>query len=560
MESVLLQILKWAAGAPEYLTPIQDLVQDVDEDALLQLIAAHGLYNRLSRRIQAEHPRWASRNFSIRLFGLSRHARQVVHQQAEALREIVLALPAGTPAVIPVKGFSLYALTGESDNLRASGDIDVFADDLEGLRAVMTGLGYSTEESHGGGSHFAVMYRNGVQIEVHRSFPVWAYPPGLVMADMRFQSHPRVWAQPFSDLRETAIGYWDIAEGAGPGAAPEMQDLTLPNLTMMALLLCVHVFRHYVEGQALDSPIVRLGELADIHDLMRHPRFNGKRFWALVALLSAHDAVSFVRHLLHLFLGADPIGALDQAGAPDQGRNQGQTPDGAGLSGMASFPMLLSSWSGWAAPHAPDELLQRLNPQDVFDRLGPNRVTAGCGWYDAFPLAHGGAAGAGILSRIIVQSVAQQQLPVRLSVHWGGDALRFDIEILWPLPRGYRYQVLLYYPYKFQGTRPAGFETLYSNVRWAEIGHQDHERPVGSGVPAQNAPDQNGVDCGPMRLTECGCEAHLSFEWSGLPPAFSREGLVPMMALVMKIREGRSDSVCFREDTLVMLPLYVVPG
>ena len=94
---------------------------------------------------------------------------------------------AGGAAVLPVKGLSLHALTGEDDSLRASGDIDLYADDLDGLWAVMTDLGYQTDEDERAesNSHFAVLSRGDIQVELHRTFPVWAYPPGLMDADLQ---------------------------------------------------------------------------------------------------------------------------------------------------------------------------------------------------------------------------------------------------------------------------------------------------------------------------------------------------------------------------------------
>ncbi|WP_165864060.1 nucleotidyltransferase family protein [Capsulimonas corticalis] len=522
-DAAILQILKWAAGAPGDF----DAVRSVDEDALLLLIASHNLYSRFFRRVQKERPRWASRVLNIRAFTLNRFARHRIQQQIASLGEIVKSVPAVAGPVIPIKGLSIYALTGGDDNIRVSGDIDLFSKDPESLWEAMTRLGYATEEKRDKGSHVAVMYRGDVQVEIHRSFPVWSYPPGLAGADMRPEAHPGLWIQPFSDLRETSIHYQEIADESCPGVAPGTQDLTAPNPMMSALLLCVHAFRHYVEGQALESPIVRLGELADIHDLARHPQFDERRFHRLVNRFSAHDAVNFVQSLARQYLGAVPFRTPNPAGALSSDESPHET---------TSAPMLLSNWSGWTAPRTPDELLQRLNPKDVFDRLEPNRVAADGSWYIAASCHPKESGETQMLSRILVQSPARDQIPARLRAFWELDALRFEIEILRALPPGYRYQVLLYYPYKFQGSRPAGFEIPYSNVKWTEIGAHD------LGNPAINT----GA-------------AHLSFEWSEMPAAFRPDRQVPIMTLVMKIRDGHESNVCFREDALLMLPLHVIP-
>ena len=489
-----------------------------------------------------------SRSMSIRAFTLNNLAKQRTQHQIASLLEIVQAAPTDTGPVIPIKGLSLYALTGENDNIRMSGDIDIFAENPESVWVAMTGLGYATEEKHEEGSHFAVMHRNGEQVEIHRSFPVWTYPPSLAAADLRPASHPSLWMQPFSDLRETSIQYEDIAGEVCPGIAPKTQGLTVLNPTMAALLLCVHAFRHYVEGHALDSPIVRLCELADIHDLLHHPQFDEVRFRSLVSRFSAHDAIGFVQCFLHLHLGVAPHGESHQLELLDRDEVAGER-WGAGIK---PFPMLLSSWAGWIAPQSPDELLLPLNSKKVFDRLAPNLVTAG-GWHCTSSCNQNEAAGTQTLSRIIVQSITREQLPVKLFACWESDTLHFDVEILRTLPKGYRYQVLVYYPYKFQGVRPAGFEVPYSNARWAEAGYDGFGNPTFSDDAGQNS-----VGIVPISLNEHGCEARLSFRWSDLPLTFSRARLVPMMVLVMKIRDEQPHNICFREDTLLMLPLHII--
>jgi hypothetical protein len=529
-ETQLLQILRWAAGAPEDVSSIQE----VDEDALVSLIAAHNLFSRFFNRLQAQRPPWMTRALSIKAFSLNRYAKETVQRQIAALREIVQAMPADAGPVIPIKGMSLYALTGETDNLRASGDIDLFAQDPECLWRTLTRLGYATEEKQDDGSHYAIMHRSGVQIEIHRYFPAWAYPSGMT-GDMRPSSHPGVWMQPFADLGETQIHSQDIAEDAAPGVAPQTHDLTLPSPAVMALLLCLHAFRHYVEGQALDSPIVRLCELADVRDLVRHPRFQEKQFQALVSRFSAHDAVRFVQHLLRFYLKTDLFN-------PQEPVRDDQADE------TMPLPLRLSFWSGWAAPCTPNEMLRQLNPKSVFDRLEPNVVAADGGWYSAFSPAYDGATALRPLPRVIVRSPLREQIPVRLSARWETDRLLLNVEILHPCPPGYRYQVLLYYPYKFQGTRPAGFEVPYSNVHWAEVGYDEQQQILLSS-------DCSAVSIG---TSEHGSSAHIPFPWADLPPVFQSDDLVPMMALVMKIRQERSARGHLYTDTMMIIPLHIV--
>lgn len=531
-EDQLLQILRWAAGAPKDVSS----VQEVDEDALLSLIASHNLSSRFFNRLQEQRPPWATRTLSIKVFSLNRHAKETVQQQIAALGEIIQAMPVDAGPVLPVKGLSLYALTGETDNLRASGDIDLFAQDPDCLWRTLTQLGYATEEKHDDGSHYAIMHRSSIQIEIHRYFPAWAYPSGLT-DDMRPSSHPGVWMQPFADFRETQILVQDIAADAAPGIAPQTHVLMLPSPTVMALLLCLHVFRHYVEGQPLDSPTVRLCEIADVRDLARDPRFQEEQFQALANRFSAHDAVNFVRQLLRLYLQTDLFNRPKQERVHDDL-----------TAGIMAFPLRLSFWSGWAAPCTPNEMLRQLNPKQVFDRLDPSVVIADGNWYDTFSPAYDGDTAMRLLPRVIVRSPLKELIPVRLSACWETERLLLNVEILQPCPRGYRYQVLLYYPYKFQGTRPAGFETRYSNVHWASYGDDERQQILLSS-------DCNNIS---VDVGEHSSSANIPFRWADLPSTFNSDGLTPVMAIVMKIKEDTSTGSFMQVDTMIMLPLHVV--
>ena len=510
MTPTTLDALRWAAGASEDL----HTAPDVDEAELLGLVAGHNLFSRLHRRLQAERPRWASRTLTIQAWNLFRYARQRTGAHIAALHEITQAYRgAGGTAILPIKGLSLYALTGEDDSLRVSGDIDLYADDLDGLWAAMTGLGYHTDEDERGedNSHFAVMSRGDIQVELHRTFPVWAYPAGLTDADLQPAHNPGVWVQPFPDLRENNLRHADMAAHAVAGLAPGTESLRVPDSTLAAFLLCTHAFRHYVEGHALPAPIVRLGEVADIRGLFRHPRFDIGKFQSLVDKFGGHDAVAFARYVVRVFL-QDELGEWP---GPDE------------------FPMQLTRWSGWATLHTPDELLRPLDPKAAFERLEPNIIMPG---RETAP------------SRVIVQGT--ERLPVQVSADWKAEGVSLHVSISAPLPPGCRYQVLLYYPYQYRGTRPVGFEIpyKYSNVRWLEIGHGERDTTV---------PWEDGSIL-KIRWDEHGCTALVPFPWSALPPAFPSGGMVPMMALVMRLREAQPPVVRLREDVLTLLPLQVV--
>lgn len=511
------QILKWAAGAPEDITDIGS----IDVQALLRLIAAHHLHGRFVTRVGLEHPRWVPRTLSLGAWKLLDRARQALRRQAEAVRGISEALGADAVPPVVIKGISTYALTGDSRNVRVGGDVDLLADDPERLWAAMTGLGYVlTRDKDEHGAEYAVMIRDGLEVEIHRYFPAWAYPEGLADADLRPAHNPGVWEQPFGDVRLTKIDRQDLADDIETSAAQHTPGLTVPGPTTMTLVLCAHLFRHYAEGRPHPAPVVRLGELADVHDLIGHARFSRERFEGLVSRLHAEDAVRFVRCVSRLCLAADPFAWLDAEEVHPE--------PGAAL----PFPMQLSPWSGWGALLTPDELLRPLAPGALFDRLGPNVVTAGVG-QDEAP------------ARIIVQSPQGEQMPLRLSVTWDPVALHVGLRIPAPLPSGCRYQALLYDPSHWNAGTPPG--TLPDSICWAEAGHDQ---------PEQTQRFEHGGDAA-MHLNGEGCEAQFALPWAALPPGFAAHGSGSVMVVVMRLQDGQPPNVRFREDILMLIPLHV---
>jgi hypothetical protein len=298
----LRNILKWAAGADE--PPPEG--HTVDTTALLALARRHRLCGRLLQRVRALSvpPDWCPASLVTEL--RSRHLRAALAQEQKvaAYREIRSALSGAEPP-LPIKGWTTYALTGERRHIRVSGDLDLVCPDPEGLTRTLRTLGYVGEVLDGGRHEYAHLRRGSVAIEIHRYFPVYAYPPGVLATADRLPPDGRdaVRPQAFVPPLRRDLNYADISEAIICGKAIGMEDLMVPDPTMAAFLLCTHEFKEYLTSP-LDLPIpIRLGVLADIRDLTLHPGFRPERFVALAARFGAEDAVALTDRLLTCWLG-----------------------------------------------------------------------------------------------------------------------------------------------------------------------------------------------------------------------------------------------------------------
>lgn len=543
-----IKILRWAAGMG---LDIPEL-QDVDEQNLFELLGQHRLVQRFLYRFLVEHPDWCSkilRGFPAwcapslldRLLKTQSEHRAWMSTHIEAINELMAFAHDLMP--IAVKGFSRFVATGDPRAAHASGDVDLLAAEPEDLVANMVRVGYVIEEAHASGSHAAILVRGQVRVEVHRFLPIWSYPTGMIGVSMYAPLNCGIWTQPYGDIHTTEVKHSDLVNESTLGIVAGTGELRVPGPTMTALLLCAHVFRHYVEGIPRAVPVVRLGELADIRDSIRCEHFEPQRFRDLVDQFSAHDAILFVRHLFRVFLEEDPLGWLT---------SDVEIPSDS-IGNRNPFPALLSAWSGWAVLLSSEELLHRLDPREMFERLNPNPIEA-CQtkpiWY--FGAGHDcEGVKARTLPRIIIQSPTFQRLPIALASFWQDQTLRIDITIPRRLPCGSRYQTLMYHPYNLEGDRAVGFETLFSNVLWAEVSHSqlEHTQSFANGGAAL------------VRLTADGVEAEFVWPWSALPSAFVDSAVVPMVVAVMRIKEDNSrENICFREDILEILPLHLFPS
>lgn len=61
-----------------------------------------------------------------------------------------------------------------------------------------------------------------------------------------------------------------------------------------------------------------------------------------------------------------------------------------------------------------------------------------------------------------------------------------------------------------------------------------------------------------MRLTDACYHAKFEFPWSSpLPATFKPDSVVPMVLVIMRIRQDQPPNIRFREDAMVMVPLLI---
>lgn len=525
------EILKWAAGAPLDLTQIKS----VDEEALLRLLKLHRLETRFSERVKKEKPAWCSRPLYLEAWTRSREARANLTRRLQALREVSAAVVKRGLPLITVKGFSTYAITGDVRSIYQSNDLDVFYGDLEYFWQTLESNGYRGEKrlDH----EYGRMSKPGVSIDLHRYFPVYAYPEGATATDLRPARSPGCWLQPFSPRTETEITYKDLRQNSFPSSVDETEGFLVPTPAMAVLILCAHEFRDYIEAPTRRS-ILKLSVLANIRDLALHARFDRRRFAALVTRFNGHDAVAFVGHLLQTYFGANPLPAmLDRY---EQCRRSGS-------------PQVLTHYGCWASLgsddllYASDDRPRALDTGRVVDRLGGNTVVASTGGprkcYSVFAKGQGET-----IHRVVIQTKGEGKFPFVFSFQWSPDDLLFDILLLGPLEKPCEYQVTLQtlpihrYPDQLELAYARDFGVI-EHVFVDQLG--EHIRRTGqSDFSASHRPE--------------GWTLSLSLPWRLLPAYFRQASTLPMMLFLAKRKMGQK-SPFWGADPVISVPLCIIP-
>ena len=503
-EPEMRRILKWAAGSP---ADVSDL-NNVDEDRLLVLAANHHLERRLFSRLRRDKPRWGRRSLSTRAWVYCQRALEQMQRHSAALREITGACTkANQPPPILLKGFSLYALTGDSDHLRYSMDMDLLGEDPVQFLIVLRTLGYTEVVNTSLGPHeHAVIERDGVRVEVHSHFPVQSYPESVAPLDYIPEDHPGIWWQPEyqNNLPHAELTYQNLMDASTSGAAPEADGLMTLAPHMMALLLCAHTFRNIIEGHRF-----RLSEIADIQALVRHPAFDQRRFRDVVDEFNGQDAVHMTNHLGKCCLGVQLLPQETNREKWDTGQRLLQA---------------LGYWVGWRSF---EEILLPLESGDLFARLGANAVTASTSGVPASYSVVGAGVGEPI-TRLIVPASQKRLLPFEFSITSAEEAITFDLL----LP-------------KALANSDQGYHIRFDDEYSTHIISSD----IRDGGAKYTHPDQTS-----FHSLEEGYRLQVSIPWRLLPRP-TAEGAIPLiLSVVLDHFQGQQ---WLRADPSVRVPLLV---
>jgi hypothetical protein len=372
-------ILLWAAGAdidlPQFSGSNSErllYLLGVDEQRVLHLINVHNLAARFAARAARERPGWCSRGLLQGVFKLRNEACDRFAQHTRFLRDIALGnRSSGCPPVV-LKGCSTIALTADSANLRFSVDIDLLAHDPGELESCLIACGFTASRHDASEHEFSSLRCGGLNVEIHRYFPIWSYPLAVSRANLAPRRHRGVWLQSFPNRVQTEIRYHDVLARSTVGTTCDTAPIRVGDPAMCVLILCAHEFRNYLEPSARRPVAVQLGVLASIRDITRLPDFDWTAFRSLVHLLHGEDSLAFVGALLATYF-ADTRLLVSNARSRQHRRGVQR------ITRQLPFPRLLTFFGTWACLNTFEDALLPFPQMASHNALGGNHVVAARG-------------------------------------------------------------------------------------------------------------------------------------------------------------------------------------
>jgi hypothetical protein len=526
----LVELLKWAAGAPQLVAPLT-LDDGHDSDDLLTAARYHRLGARLALLATDVQP-WATR--SVR-HGLDEQRQEAGRRTLKLLAcagELAAAYGGDRPPLF-VKGPFAHLLSGGRVATRWSQDLDVLPQDPERLVATVTSLGFEPYEKQPAPHELGFWRRDDIYLDTHAGIMVTGDPAAGWPSPASLAARGPLDPDELAVDQPRLLGYDDLVGGCRPLATPSGPVL-MPGPELAVVIACMHTHRNCITADfPLRYGLVRLGELADLSDVVNGrcgAPFRHDVMRSLVDRFGAHDAVRFTAGLVERYLGTRLPAFWNGDGAPPYGRYLwwNGTP--------ASFPMRTDHLE------PPEDLIVRTSGLEVLTgALGATDVRAGnridsAPRYQAFDPASAAAPATGKLAQHLAGRPA---LGFSFAVSRDRSALDFRVRPSQALNRDARQAVYLNFG-----------DTVFQFNLAGDNRLTGHDRIVGGGEPppaavtARVAQDAGG-----------GRELNIHIPMANIVSSVPSDRELPVLLGVREWLEGVP-----YPSAATLLPLHVTPA
>lgn len=266
---------------------------------VLMAIKKHKLEGRVNivELMKLEKAEYLSTHFVASIMFAKNTLNEIFEKHLHAVQEIIQEFKIQGIKELPivVKGFSIYGLTNNINNLRRSVDIDLIHPSPPILEGVLSNLGYQNDyrfSEH----EYCGMSKGDVAIEIHNYIPIIDYSKDIEKKAKLAQLNNQNIFFEFHNLEKGQIQYSDLIQEAQ--TCSHMGGLLIPDVHYQILIISTHLFRNFINSQFHFSSHIIIAELLDILDLLNHPSFNKKYFQKIILNYKCLSSIRFVANLL----------------------------------------------------------------------------------------------------------------------------------------------------------------------------------------------------------------------------------------------------------------------
>jgi len=263
---------------------ISNLLPQTGKMGAIQFIRQHRLESFVSARFEGGY----TKELEIDLYNIKK-----LNEDKLAFLKRIHLRQGIKPLVI--KGFTSFYLTGNTALLRKSKDMDVFAQEPSEFVRILVEDGFNEIKSPNP-HEYSMLTKDSIEIDLHRHFPIASYPRDLGQRELNKELITNEPLQFVNYLDYDSIIHHTV----------ELPDCLIPTVTMSALIACINIFNDYVTGFA-KAPSMKLIEVIEVIELIRHQNFNRGVFVRLVNLYGTQDAVSFTNYITQELFGMELV-------------------------------------------------------------------------------------------------------------------------------------------------------------------------------------------------------------------------------------------------------------
>lgn len=166
-----------------------------------------------------------------------------------------------------IKGATAAILCNSKKNIRRSGDIDLFYNDIPLLKSKLILLGYREINASPSAHEDSFFEKNGIFIEIHKFFPILMEPQ---YPEENFENKRQL---QMPDIKIRELEYTALLAHSITVSNKVATNITVTDPAMTVFLLSAHMYKNmFWEPYRISK--IRLSEILEINDLIHLPSFD----------------------------------------------------------------------------------------------------------------------------------------------------------------------------------------------------------------------------------------------------------------------------------------------